>query len=194
MPARNSRHGYGWAAQLLHWSMALAVIALFALGLWMTSLTYYDPWYALAPRIHIGAGVFLAAALVFRLFWRAVNPQPDMSGLKPWERAGAALAHWSMYALTAAVAASGWIIAAADGRPVDVLGLFEIPAAPAVKGLEQAAGEAHYALSFALIGTASVHTLAALKHHFINKDRTLTRMLPRAFGGPENHGGEGEIS
>lgn len=178
MPARNDKNGYGWAAQLLHWGMAAAVFAMFALGLWMTSLTYYDPWYTQGPWVHIGAGVILAAVLVFRLFWRAVNPQPEMSGLKPWERAAAALAHWSMYALMAAVMVSGYVITAADGRPVDVFGLFQIPAAAAAKGLEQTAGDLHYALSFVLMGLAAVHTLAALKHHFIDRNRTLARMTP----------------
>lgn len=178
MPARNSKHGYGWTAQALHWVMAAAVIAMFALGLWMTSLTYYDLWYTLGPWIHIGAGVILAAVFVFRLFWRLINPAPDMNSLKPHERIAAALAHWSMYALLAALSVSGYIIAAAGGRPVDVFGLFQIPAAEAVKGLEQTAGEIHYAASFALIGLAAVHTLAALKHHFIDRHDTLARMTP----------------
>ena len=60
---RNTEEGYGLVAIVLHWSMAVVVIVLFALGLWMVDLTYYDPWYRRAPDIHKGLGVLLAITL-----------------------------------------------------------------------------------------------------------------------------------
>lgn len=52
MLLRNSSHQFGLVAVLLHWSMALAIYAMFALGLWMVGLGYYDSWYHDAPEIH----------------------------------------------------------------------------------------------------------------------------------------------
>ena len=56
---KNSVSAYGWAAIILHWLTALAIIALFALGLWMVGLTYYSPWYNTAPDIHRSIGILL---------------------------------------------------------------------------------------------------------------------------------------
>jgi len=178
MYAQNTQNTYGWVAQLIHWSMAIAIVGLFALGLWMTSLTYYDEWYTRGPYIHEGVGIFIAALLVFRLIWRALNSKPNDDHLRPVERLGALMAHWSMYALMAVVMVSGYLISTSDGRSIDVFGWFSVPAVYASKGFEAIAGDLHYYLSFVLIGIAVIHTTAALKHHVIDKDPTLERMLP----------------
>ena len=167
-------------AQFLHWAMAFAIFGLFGLGLWMTSLTYYDVWYTRGPFIHEGVGIILIAALVFRLVWRGLQVRPDESHLKLYERVGSVVAHWAMYALMAIVMVSGYLISTSDGRSIDVFGLISVPALYADKGFEEIAGSLHYFLSFALIGLAVIHTLAAIKHHVIDKDPTLIRMLPQS--------------
>ncbi|HSH29896.1 MAG TPA: cytochrome b [Thiohalobacter sp.] len=176
---RNTSTSYGWISILLHWLVALVIIGLFALGLWMTDLTYYDPWYREAPAIHKSVGILLFLALLLRLVWLGCNPRPvPLSNHKPWERR---LAHWThvlLYALPLLVMVSGYLISTADGRPVEVFGWFSVPAT--ISGYDQQediAGEIHEILAFILIGLASVHALAALKHHFIDRDRTLRRML-----------------
>ncbi|BCO30678.1 cytochrome b [Thiohalobacter sp. COW1] len=176
---RNTSTGYGWISILLHWLVALVIIGLFALGLWMTDLTYYDPWYREAPAIHKSVGILLFLAILLRLAWRWCNPRPvPLSNHKPWERR---LAHWThvlLYALPLLVMVSGYLISTAEGRPVEVFDWFSVPAT--FSGYEQQediAGEIHEILAFILIGLASVHALAALKHHFIDRDRTLRRML-----------------
>jgi cytochrome b561 len=75
---------------------------------------------------------------------------------------------------------SGYLISTADGRPVDVFGIFTLPAT--LSGLPNqadTAGDLHLAMAIAVIVLAALHALAALKHHFIDRDRTLRRMLGR---------------
>jgi cytochrome b561 len=176
---RNTLDGYGRVAIALHWLTALAVLGLFALGLWMTGLDYYSPWYHRAPEIHKGAGILLLPVLALRLLWRLGNPRPRPEPtLTVFERRASRLAHALLYALPFAVIAAGYLISTADGRPIEVFGLFDVPAT--LTGLpEQAdrAGDVHLAIAVAVVVLAAVHALAALKHHFIDRDRTLVRML-----------------
>ena len=176
---RNTSTGYGWISILLHWLVALAIIGLFALGLWMTELTYYDPWYREAPAIHKSIGILLFLVVVLRLAWRWGNPRPaPLPNHTPWEKRLGHAMHGLLYALPLLVMLSGYLISTAEGRPIEVFDWFSVPAT--LSGYEQQediAGEIHEILAFILIGLAGLHALAALKHHFIDRDRTLRRML-----------------
>ncbi len=181
MPLLDTSDRYGGVSVLLHWATAALVVGLFGLGLWMTSLSYYDPWYRTGPWLHKGIGVVLVALLLLRLVWRAVNrgpaPEPGHSRL---ERVAARVAHLALYGLLFAVATAGYLISTADGRPLEVFGWFEIPAlVTGIPNQEDLAGEVHYWLAVGLVSLAGVHALAALKHHFLDRDRTLRRMLGR---------------
>jgi cytochrome b561 len=81
---------------------------------------------------------------------------------------------------------AGYLISTADGRPIEVFGLFNVPAT--LHGLadqEDIAGEVHEIFAWVLILLAGVHALAALKHHFINRDSTLIKMLGRDANNPK---------
>ncbi len=178
---RNSHDTYGLVAVFLHWLVALVVAGLFGLGLWMVELTYYDDWYRTAPAIHKGVGVLLFISVTLRLGWRLVGPRPGpLATHSMLERRIAKITHALLYTLLFAVMLSGYLISTADGRPIDVFGLFSVPAL--ISGLpDQAdvAGEIHLILAISLVSLAGVHALAALKHHLIDRDRTLLRMLGR---------------
>jgi cytochrome b561 len=177
MQWRNTTDGYGLVAILLHWLVTLAVIGLFVLGLWMVELTYYDDWYRTAPFIHKSAGILLFLVVSFRLIWRLVNPRPVAIG-SPLERRLAHAVHLLLYGLLFATMVAGYLISTADGRPIEVFGWFEIPATiTGIENQEDVAGGVHLWLAWMLIGLAALHALAALKHHFFNRDRTLRRML-----------------
>jgi len=178
---KNTRQGYGIIAIGLHWLVAILVPGLFALGLWMVDLTYYDTWYRTAPSIHKSVGILLFALLALRVLWRLVNPRPSPEPtLSRFERRASGLVHGLLYLLLFGVMVSGYLISTADGRPIEVFGLFAVPATlTGLPGQADRAGDIHLILAMAVMVLAGVHALAALKHHFIDRDRTLIRMLRR---------------
>ena len=162
---RNTARGYGAVAIGLHWLMAVLVLILYPLGLWMVGLDYTHPWYQRAPDLHRTLGVLMALLLPLRLVWRLANPQPLVEG-GPWERRLALLA------------VSGYLISTADGHPLPLLGGLEIPApGEGFENQEDLAGEIHKWLAHVLMGLVVLHSAAALKHHLVDRDSTLRRML-----------------
>lgn len=179
MPARNSDAQYGWVAIALHWLMAPAIIGLFALGWWMRQLSYYDPWYRQGPELHKSIGILLLGLLLFRLAWKLLNPSPAPEANTPrWQSLAARLAHGAFYLLLLAIMTSGYLISTADGRPIDVFGWFSLPASiHGIANQEDIAGEVHEVLAWSLMALVALHALAALKHHFVDRDETLRKML-----------------
>ncbi|WP_394549690.1 cytochrome b [Pantoea sp. SGAir0180] len=179
MSLTNSSTRYGLLTIFLHWSMAVVIYAMFALGLWMVGLSYYDSWYHNAPDIHKSIGVLLMLALVIRLVWRVLSPPPEpLRSYSPAVRFAAVFVHWLLYSLLIALLLSGYLISTADGKPVSVFGWFSLPALFSGAG-EQAdlAGNIHLWLAWSIVVLSVLHGLAALKHHFIDRDITLKRML-----------------
>lgn len=178
---RGDSDRWGAMAITFHWLTALVVFAQFALGLWMTDLTLYDRWYHAAPDLHKSIGSLLFALLLARLGWRGYAGRPqELAGQQRWERIVARWVHFMLYLLPFAVMVSGYLISTADGRPISVFGTFTLPATLyGLDGQEDIAGAAHLVLAVTLIGLALLHAGAALKHHFLDRDRTLLRMLGR---------------
>lgn len=175
---RNSNSAYGWLAIALHWLMALMIFGLFGLGLYMVELTYYDAWYKGSLDLHKSVGLVVALLLLLRIVWRWRNPAPAALPGPRWEQRAAHGAHLLLYGLMVLLVVSGYLISTADGRAIEVFGWVSVPALPwAVDKQEDIAGEIHEILAWSLMALVALHLLAALKHHFINKDRTLTRML-----------------
>ena len=181
MQLRNSTSRYGWVSIFMHWGVALAVVGLFALGLWMVGLDYYSTWRKDAPDLHKSIGLVLFAVMLLRVIWRFISPPPPtLTSYDRLTRIGAKLGHGFLYIGLFAVMITGYLISTADGVGIPVFGLFEVPAL--VSGLpDQAdvAGVIHLYLAWALVIFSGLHALAALKHHFIDRDVTLKRMLGR---------------
>ncbi|MEO4048641.1 cytochrome b [Pseudomonas sp. CAU 1711] len=181
MQWRNSNSTYGLVSILLHWLVALAVFGLFGLGLWMVGLDYYSGWYRRAPELHKGIGILLFAIMLGRLLWRLISPPPPAPASHgAATRLASKLGHAFLYLALFGVMISGYLISTAEGRGIAVFGLFEVPAT--LTGLpEQAdlAGVIHQYLAWALVIFAGLHALAALKHHFVDRDATLVRMFGR---------------
>ncbi len=177
LSAGNSGQTYGWVAITLHWLMALAVVLMFASGWWMTGLDYYDAWYHRAPALHAAAGVVLLLLLLFRFAWRLGNPRPALRGAW-WEQKIALIVHYTHYLLLSIVILAGYLLPTAQGRRIDVFGLFQLPALLELNNTQQhLAGQLHWWGACAAITLAVLHGVAALKHHFVDKDDTLLRML-----------------
>lgn len=173
----NSSSGWGLVSILLHWVSALAIVGLFVLGWWMTGLGYYDDWYNLAPWWHRSVGILLLLATLGRLLWRLVQPTPVAHGHR-LERLGAHAGHILLYCLMLLVLVSGYLISTAEGRAIDVFGWFDVPAL--VSGLpDQAslAGVIHWYAALGLIVLAAGHALASFKHHLVDRNDVLVRMI-----------------
>lgn len=179
MLLKNTPTRFGHISIALHWLVALAVYGMFALGLWMVTLGYYDNWYHQAPELHKSIGMVLFAVMILRLIWRFVSPPPKpLSSYSPLVRYSAVAAHLLMYVILFSIFITGYLIATADGKPIEVFGLISVPASLAGSG-EQAdlAGDIHLWLAWSVVIISLLHGLAALKHHFIDRDITLKRML-----------------
>jgi len=174
---RNGENHYGRITIGLHWLVAITVIGLFTLGWWMGGLDYYDPWYREAPALHKGTGVLLFMVMIARVVWRHTNSRPAAVGTA-FEQKAASTVHVTFYVLLFAIMLSGYLISTADGRALKVFDLFSLPATISeFENQEDLAGEIHEWLAFTVIGLTLIHALAALKHHFLDRDATLKRML-----------------
>ena len=170
---------YTRTARSLHWLMAAGIIGLFALGVWMRELDYYSPYYEPAPYWHKSIGIVMMLLFALRIVWRYLNPPPaPLAHHQAWEKKLAHAMHLFFYVALALVFMSGYLIATADNRPVPVFGLFELPPLfTPFDGQEDIAGEVHEYAAWSVIVAALLHAAGAIKHHVIDKDSTLRRML-----------------
>jgi len=168
---------YNPLTRAIHWLSAIVVIAMFGVGLWMVDLSYYSEWYRTAPHWHKSIGLLMAGLTLFRIVWKIVTPSPSVEGHR-LEIVGAKLAHLAMYALLFVLFASGYLISTEDGRGIDVFNWFAVPSMGALfENQADVSGQVHFYAAWVLIILAAVHAIAAFKHHFINKDNTLRKMI-----------------
>jgi cytochrome b561 len=181
-PIENTEDRYGAIAILLHWSMALLVIGLAALGLYMVTLpdAGFDTKKVMLVLYHKEFGLVVVALLAARLAWRVTHILPKLvAHLPDWQKVAARFVHLSFYALLLASPMSGWLMSSADGIPVSCFGLFMLPdLAPRDDQLFQQLVGLHKWLAYLLIFFILIHAGAALRHHFVFKDDTLRKMLP----------------
>lgn len=182
MQFKNTPRRYGLVSAALHWLIAIVVYGMFALGLWMVTLSYYDGWYHQAPELHKSIGVLLMMGLIVRVAWRIYSPAPAaLKNYSRFTRLAAALGHLALYLLLFSIAISGYLISTADGKAIGVFGWFEIPATLANAGTQaDLAGSLHLWLAWSVVVLSVLHGLMALKHHFIDHDDTLNRMLGKS--------------
>lgn len=178
---RTTSDHWGWLSIAIHWLTVLTVLSLFGLGLWMVELDYYDSWYRKGPDLHKSIGILLFALTLFRIVWRRIEGKPEpLSSHTVREQHIAKVMHRLLYVLLISVMVIGYLISTADGRAVEVFGWLQIPATlHGIDKQEDIAGVIHLWLAVVLISMVVLHALAAIKHHFIDKDRTLKRMFGR---------------
>lgn len=179
MNITDSNKGYGVSSIVLHWIIAILVIGLFLLGEYMVDLDYYDQWYHSAPWWHKSIGMILFSLLSFRLCWKLINDHPEpLSSYKLWEITIAKITHLSIYILLLIICTSGYFIATAKGVGIEIFDWFNIPAIISLNvTLADILGFIHEWASLLLAILFILHLTAALKHHFIDKDVTLIRII-----------------
>lgn len=172
------KHNYDIISVSVHWLVAFLTITLFFLGLWMVDLGYYDDWYYLAPWWHTGLGFVVFLLVVMRLLLRVIRAPIASIDMPNWQRIVAKSVHHLLELLLLVLAFTGYFMVTAKGDGLDLFGWLTIPAT--ILGFDDyvdITGLVHLWTAYAVIGFASIHALAAFKHHFINKDSTLLRML-----------------
>jgi len=176
---KNTDNHYGWITITLHWLVAIIIIGLFALGYWMVELGYYDPWYKQGPDIHRSIGLILFVLMLFRVAWKIIETKTkSLESHNKIEQVAGSLTHKLLYLLVFVIMFSGYLISTADGRAIEVFQWFTIPSLGELfTNQEDIAGLIHQYVAYAMITLVALHAMAALKHHFIDKDKTLTRML-----------------
>jgi cytochrome b561 len=171
---------YTKTAMLLHWLTALLIIAAFFLGLTMVAIPGFSPTKLKYFSWHKWIGVSVLGLAVLRALWRLTHTPPaPLASIPPLQHKLAEGMHYLLYFLIFAVPLSGYFYTYAAGVPVVYLGLWQMPAVIAPDPeLKATLKTVHYILTMTMAAAVVAHALAALKHHFIDRDITLKRMLP----------------
>ncbi|MBE2259794.1 MAG: cytochrome b [Rhodobacteraceae bacterium] len=175
MPAKR----YTFPAITLHWLMAVLLIGLFGLGLYMSDLPL-SPDKLMFYSWHKWAGVSAFLLVLLRLAWRVGHPPPPLPEAMPrWQQAASHGLHHLLYLLMVAIPLTGWLMSSAKGFQTVYFGIVPLPD---LLGKDKELGELlediHSALNFGLAGLVVAHVIAALKHHLVDRDDVLSRMLP----------------
>jgi cytochrome b561 len=176
---RNSPSRYGVVAQSLHWLIAALIVAQFVLARLADGLPLGMHKLTLLAR-HKSVGMTVLMLAVLRLLWRFTHAAPPLPpGMSPLEIFLARLTHAAFYVLLFAMPLTGWLMSSAKNYSVSWFGLFTWPdlIAPDQRAFDLLRNT-HDVLAYVLFTIAVLHILAALKHHFWNRDGVLLRMLP----------------
>ena len=175
---------YTRTAMALHWLLAAALLGSFSVGLYMADLPF-SPQRLKLYNWHKWAGVTILALSTLRLAWRLTHTPPPDVPAPAWQLRAAHLTHGALYLLFFAVPLVGWAYSSAAGFPVVWFGVLPLPdfVSPD-KALAEAIKPWHGALAWALAALVVLHVAAALKHHFIDRDGLLRRMLPAPTRNP----------
>lgn len=176
----NAKTKYSGLAMLLHWLIAVLVIVQWRISEAAEEAATREAGGAIMAN-HFAIGVVIFIVVALRLVWRQVSPPPPpVPGHAPAERTFARIVHFAFYALLLVMPVAGWIALSSFGEPIDVWGLFQLPALPVPQNpdLGEQIFELHGASGIALLVLVALHALAALKHTLVDKDGTLYRMLP----------------
>ena len=178
--AASSALRYSRTAIMLHWLIAALVLSTIPLG-WFGA-TFETDAAQTATNVHKSIGILILSATLIRIGWRLTHrPPPLPETMVPSLRRIAKATHFLFYALLLILPFSGWWMSSAvPKRHPFGFGLFDVPFLPVPRGFASA-GPAHFVhtnLAWVMVALAALHIAAALKHHFVDRDDILARMLP----------------
>lgn len=167
----------------LHWVVAIFMMGLTALGIYMEE---FEADYLF--DIHISLGTLILLFVIPRVLWRLKNGWPTAVGnYSHFEHLSGKIVHWVLIMATIAMPTSGILMAVAGGHGLHFFGLELVPESADPSNPEEAIalypmlanlGESIHSLGGNVLPVAiGLHILGALKHHIIDKDETLRRML-----------------
>lgn len=168
---------YTRTAVSLHWLIATLIGVALVMGWVMTDMGV-TPLKLKVYNWHKWVGITVLWLAVLRIVWRATHRPPPLLPMPAWQRLAAQALHALLYLLMLAQPLSGWIFSNASGFPIVYLRLVRLPDLVARnKALAERWQGIHETLGWLLVAAVALHMLAALKHHLIDKDDTLRRML-----------------
>jgi len=192
-PRHDTATRYGSITKGFHWITALLILALIPLGIIAENLAHGIETGAVAAdqatvsratflfSVHktLGVAVFFVALL--RIVWALTQDRPGLiNGDKPLEAFAASTVHWLLYGSLVLVPLSGWVHHAATTGFAPIWWSFgqSLPFVPKDETWSEVASVLHYLFQWVLIAALALHIAGALKHHVIDRDATLRRMLP----------------
>ncbi|WP_166359402.1 cytochrome b [Pseudomonas akapageensis] len=164
-------------ARLLHWSMALLILAMLFIGAGMVaSVSERHEWLI---HIHKPLGALLLVLVILRLIVRLSTRQPPLPADMPgWQALAAKLSHYLLYALMLMLPLVGWAMLSAAGDPIMLGSAVQLPSIlPANATSFAVLRKAHRYLAYLLFLTVLLHLAAALFHGLIRRDGVLESML-----------------
>lgn len=183
MNLKRTAQSYSAVTKLLHWLMAVLVVVCWVLGVLTDDLPKIGSRTAILLA-HVTAGLALLDVLVLRVVWCVTFSQPpaERAVFGIWPGMGR-LTHYMLYAMLLMVPVTGILLQFSYGRGLPLYGVVEIPSPLAFNAtFANIMMEVHKLSAHALVALAAAHALAALVHHYVFRDRTLVRMLPRSDG------------
>lgn len=171
--------GYTRLAIALHWLIAFIIFVAFPVGLYMVDLPL-SPAKLRIYSYHKWAGVTIFLLALLRVTWRATHAAPPLpSSIPRWQQLAAHATHHLLYVLLLAIPISGWLMSSALGFQTVYFGVLPIPDLLAKnKPLGEQLEIVHMVLNYFMAALVAMHVLAGLKHHFLDRDDVLVRMLP----------------
>jgi len=185
MSLANTQTHYGGVTKTFHWLTALLILTAIPLG-WYANQLPYDTSDELAQKafvfsFHKTIGITAFAVAVLRILWAISQPKPGLLNAdKPVEAGLAETVHWLLYGSLVLVPLTGWIHHAASAGFAPIWWPFgqDLPFVPKDETLSGVFAGLHIVTKWVLIGAIGLHIAGALKHHVIDRDATLRRMLP----------------
>ena len=166
----------------LHWLCGILLLTLLAVG-WLMAHAGYDAAQRFDMyQLHKSLGFLTLALFLVRGLVRATATSPKSAPMRAWERRSAKAAHLGLYLLSLISIFSGWLVvsSAIVAVPSRFFDLFAIPNIPGVNAAQFGYAQSlHFISVWSLAALVFLHICAALKHHFLNGDAVLRRMLPR---------------
>jgi cytochrome b561 len=174
----NSSTRYTTPAIAFHWLLAVAIVASFILGVYMTDLPF-SPQRIRLYNFHKWGGICILALSALRLLWRLTHRPPASLAMPVWQHRAAHFTHLALYLLFFATPLVGWAYSSAAGFPIALFGVWVLPDwVPADKALAEAIKPWHALMAYSMAALVVVHVGAAIKHQWIDRDGLLQRMWP----------------
>lgn len=177
----NSPTTYGSVAKTFHWLIAALILTMIPLGVIGVGMEDANPLKPTIFSVHKTMGLFIFFTALARIAWAISQPKAGvMHADRRVETFLAGLVHWLLYASLILVPLSGWVHHAATTGFAPIWWPFGqgMPFVPVDDGVAHTAKALHIIFERVLLLSFLLHFAGALKHHFIDKDATLRRMLP----------------